>query len=53
MAVTVIKKCITITLVQQKKIKAIQMRRMAHSNKTVSFSSVMHDAIDEGLNHLK
>lgn len=53
MAVTVIKKCITITLVQKKKIQAIQMRRMRASNKTVSFSSVMHDAIDEGLKNLK
>jgi hypothetical protein len=46
---TVKKKCITITEEQDIKVRAIQMRRMTHEKKTVSYSSVLQQAIDEGL----
>ena len=42
-------KCITVTGEQDQKIRAIQMRRMVAEKKTVSYSSVIHQAIDEGL----
>ncbi len=53
MAITVLKKCITITKEQDEKVRAIQMRRMATSKKTVSYSSVMQEAISEGLKILQ
>ena len=43
------KKCITITDAQDQKVRAIQMRRMTVEKKTVSYSSVLQQAIDEGL----
>ena len=49
MAVNVLKKCITITLEQDQKVRSIQMREMANSTKAVSYSSVMQRAIDLGL----
>jgi hypothetical protein len=43
-------KCITITEEQDKKIKTIQIRRMsADPSKTISYSSVLHEIIDKGL----
>ena len=44
-----ITKCITLTQDQDQKIRAIQMRRMGKTTKAVSYSSVLGDAIDEGL----
>ena len=49
MAVNVLKKCITITIEQDEKVRAIQMREMAKSTKAISYSSIMQRAIDEGL----
>jgi hypothetical protein len=43
------KKCITVTEEQDQKVRAIQMRRMVAEDKTVSYSSVLQQAIDEGL----
>jgi hypothetical protein len=43
-------KCITVTEEQDRKIRAIQIRRTQAENRTVSYSSVLKQAIDEGLN---
>ncbi len=53
MTVHVLKKCITITKEQDEKVRAIQIRRMATSKKTVSYSSVLQEAISEGLKVLQ
>ena len=50
---TVLKKCIPITPEQDEKVRAIQMRRMVTSKKTVSYSSVLQEAITEGLKKLQ
>jgi len=49
MTVNVIQKCITITKDQDQKVRAIQMRRMTAEKKTISYSSVLHEAITVGL----
>lgn len=49
---TVVTKCITITQEQDKKIRVIQLRRMTQEQKTVSYSSVLHQAIEEGLQRI-
>jgi len=46
-------KCITITPEQDTKIQAIQVRRMVAEKKTISYSSVLQQAIDEGLRLIK
>lgn len=43
------KKCITVTEEQDAKIQVIQIRRMTAEKKTISYSSVLQQAIDEGL----
>ena len=43
-----LKKCITISEEQDQKVRAIQMRRMTAEKKTISYSSVLRQAIDEG-----
>lgn len=53
MTVNVIQKCITITLEQDQKVRAIQMRRMTAEKKTVSYSSVLHEAITVGLGQMQ
>ncbi len=53
MAVTVLKKCITVTREQDEKVRSIQIRRMATSKKTVSYSSVLQEAIKVGLEQLQ
>ena len=53
MAVNVLKKCITITKEQDEKVRVIQIRRMATSKKTVSYSSVLQEAIQVGLEKLQ
>ncbi len=51
--VTVMKKCITITIEQDEKVRAIQMREMANSTKAVSYSSILQRAISEGLKQIQ
>ena len=46
---TVKKKCITVTEEQDRKIKAIQIRRMSSTQETVSYSSVIQEIINVGL----
>lgn len=48
-----IKKCITVTEVQDEKIRAIQIRLMAGTRKTVSYSFVLQQAINQGLEKLQ
>jgi hypothetical protein len=45
-------KCITVSDEQDQKIRAIQMRRMVAEAKTVSYSSVLHECIEVGLEKL-
>lgn len=45
----VIKKCITVTEAQDKRIRAKQMQRMVTEQKTISYSKILQSAIDEGL----
>lgn len=47
------KKCITITLEQDQKIRTIQIRRIGTEKRAVSYSSVLQQAIDEGLERLQ
>ena len=47
------KKCITISADQDKKIRAIQMRRMANTSTNVSYSSVIREAITKGLDQIE
>jgi hypothetical protein len=49
----VITKCITVTENQDQKIRAIQLRRMTAEKKTISYSSVLQQAIDEGLEKIQ
>jgi len=46
---TVLTKCITVTEEQDQQIQAIQVRRMVAEKKTISYSAVLKQAIDEGL----
>ena len=48
-----ITKCITVTDEQDQKIRAIVIRRMTAEKKTVSYSSVIHQAISEGLEKIQ
>jgi hypothetical protein len=47
------KKCITVTDTQDEKIRAIQMRLMQATKKTISYSFVLQQAINEGLEKLQ
>mgnify|MGYP003676959830 CR=1 FL=1 len=47
-----ITKCVTVTPEQDQKIRVIQLRRMTAERKTISYSSVIHQAIDEGLERM-
>ena len=42
-------KCITVTEEQDQKIRGIQARRIMSEGKSVSYSAVLQQAIDEGL----
>ncbi len=48
-----ITRCVTVSETNDKKIKAIQIRRMKIEDKAISYSSVINDVISEGLNHIQ
>jgi len=43
------KKCITITDDQDSQVRALQIQKMVSTKKNVSYSSILQEAIDEGL----
>lgn len=44
--------CITLPDDQESKLRTIQVRRMSQEKKTISFSSVVHEAITLGLERM-
>ena len=53
MTIDVIQKCITITKEQDQKIRAMQVREMAKTGKSVSYSKILRLAVTEGLKQLQ